>query len=429
MVALERDFQTLVVPDILAVELEGLDLMRGFAVDDMHALGILVKLRITRPGFIPQHMLYHAAELRARHFDHPDLVVKRRILHHVLVLDHRSELLLADRAGAHHHNVKAGLPLDRIRIEIAHFRLLLPGRVCQLPRPARDHALILFIRFGTVAVEKLLHDRILRRGILIDRHALPFEMVDHMIVDIIGNVKSPDDARAGARLYDRDIVDIFRLLHKGVAVSADDQVYAPLRIQQLRQLFVLFKADMRQQDDHIRMDRAVVVADNADLLCSLLHVNEGADQLFLFRGIQHLLRQDPDKQNAQATDLDIDIRPEHSAVIHGHEHICVDDREFRAFFQKQQVRNAVIHLMIADRGHVRIQVIHQVDRGESHIFGIYDRPAEHVSGYGIDDIFLFLPDPVQIAGKPGQASAFLSVRFLRKKVPVHIIGMKKRNFP
>ena len=206
-----------------------------------------------------------------------------------------------------------------------------------------------------------------------------------------------------------------------MAVAADDHVDAPVGVKFGRKLTVLFQADVGEQDRHVGLYGPVVVADDADLPRRLFDVDEGADDLLLLCRREDFLREEPDEEDAQAADLHVQIRLEKPRAVHGHVKVGVDDREARALFQEKQVRKAVVHLMVADRRHVRPQVVHQIDRGEPFVFLVNDGSAEHVSGHHVKRIGLLPADLVDISGKPDQAALLMLAAQLRQKVSVHVV--------
>ena len=76
-------------------------------------------------------------------------------------------------------------------------------------------------------------------------------------------------------------------------------------------------------------------------------------QPFVSRLIHDILCQNTDKQDSHPIDFDDMVGLEQSGVVGPDMQIGIDDREFRALFQKQKVRNPVIRLMAADGNHVR----------------------------------------------------------------------------
>ena len=67
--------------------------------------------------------------------------------------------------------------------------------------------------------------------------------------------------------------------------------------------------------------------------------------------------------------------------------VGVDDGESRQLFDKKQMRDTVIHLMVADGDDIRGEGVHDLDRGKPLVFRIDDRAAEHIACNGIENIF------------------------------------------
>ena len=59
-------------------------------------------------------------------------------------------------------------------------------------------------------------------------------------------------------------------------------------------------------------------------------------------------------------------------------------------------------------------------------FGINDRAAEHIAGYGIEHIFLFLSYLAYISRQKGYSSYKIVIDLFGQKVSVHIIRVKQR---
>ena len=318
VIRLQRDQQFLVILDVFAVEFELFDRVRALAVLDPHAFGKLVELGVALPGLIAQHELDHLAELFARHLEHPEVIIERGILHHVLILHDRPERLLADGAGAHHHNIETAVYLQQVGVEVAQFRFLRAGRVRELPRKRGDDAVELLVHLALVAVQEMLHDRVGFSCFRSDRNALPFPFEDLVADRIVFNIKASDVSRAGSHLHDRHAVYYLRFFHQCVRVAADDQIHAPVRVQQLCQLAVCLDADVRQQDDHVRVARAVVIADDTDLFGGCFYIDKGADDFFGLCHRQHFLCQNADEQNLQAADFLLQIWLEETGVVERH---------------------------------------------------------------------------------------------------------------
>ena len=153
-------------------------------------------------------------------------------------------------------------------------------------------------------------------------------------------------------------------------VAADDQVHAPVRVKELCQLAVSLDADVRQQDDHVRVARAVVIADDTNLFGSSFYIDKGADDFFGLCHRQHFFCQNSDEQNFQAADFLLQIRLEEAGVVKRHQQVSVDDREACAFFQEEQMRQPVVHLVIADGADIGRKRIHQVNGGKAAVLRV-----------------------------------------------------------
>ena len=295
----------------------------------------------------------------------------------------------------------------------------------QFPRESGDYALILDVGLGAVSSEKFTDHGILRGSVLVDGDTLPFIFRDLFIGRIVYDVESAKDIRSGSRLYDGDPVDYGRFVHKGVGVPSQNEVNAPVRVEKSGELKILFVSDMCEQHGHIGVRCAVVVADDPDLLRRVLDINKSPDHLFRPCGVQDLLGEDADEKDLQSIDLHVQIGLEQSLVVQGNEHIRVDDGKLRALFQKEEVTHSIVHFMVADGGHIGTEHIDEIDSGQSHIFGVDDGTAEHISADRIHDIWILSPGAVQISGKQFQSSGLNAAFVLGKKISVHIVGMEK----
>ena len=211
-------------------------------------------------------------------------------------------------------------------------------------------------------------------------------------------------------------------------MPADDDIHAPVRIQNGGELFVLLKANVREQHGKVNVNGVVGIADIPDLAGCFADVYKGADQFFRFCGGQHLFRNDTDKKNLHAVNARNPVRLEHSFPVGFDMKIGIDDRKIRAFFQKQQMGQAVINLVVADGGNIRANQIHDADGGGAFVFRVDDTSPEHISRDGIDDIFLLMPNLIHVAGKQRHAAHQLFIDLLRKKIAVHIVGVEDCQF-
>ena len=109
---------------------------------------------------------------------------------------------------------------------------------------------------------------------------------------------------------------------------------------------------MGEKHGHIGVRRAVVVADDADLLRRVLDINKGPDHLFRPCGVQDLLSEDADEKDLQTVDFYIQIGLEQSLVVQGNEHVRIDDGKLSALFQEEKMAYAVVHFVVADRSYV-----------------------------------------------------------------------------
>ena len=209
-----------------------------------------------------------------------------------------------------------------------------------------------------------------------------------------------------------------------MGVSAYDEVDAPLRIQQFRQPTVLLNAYVGQQDGHVGVGGAVVVADDPDLLGGLLDVHEGAYDLLGAGGGQDLLGEDPDEHDLHAADLEVDVGLEQAGVVERHEQVRVDDGEPGALLKEEKMGETVVHLVVAYGGDVRSQKVDQIYGGQTHILRVNDGAAEHVAGYGVQHVLLLFAGPGDVVGEHCESAGPLSVDYLGKEVPVHVVGMQ-----
>ena len=77
--------------------------------------------------------------------------------------------------------------------------------------------------------------------------------------------------------------------------------------------------------------------------------------------------------------------------------------------------------MVADCHHIRGQHIHDLDRREALKLTVDQRAAEHITGDGIDNIFLLIANLFDITRQMRNAPNEFFVHLLCKEVPVKVI--------
>lgn len=101
--------------------------------------------------------------------------------------------------------------------------------------------------------------------------------------------------------------------------------------------------------------------------------------------------------------------------------ICIYDWELCAFFKEEELTDAVIRFAVSDCNYARGDPIHNLNRRNSVILGIYYRASEHISGNGIDNILFLTPNLAYIPGKHGNTADKLFVGSIRKKISVKVV--------
>lgn len=119
-------------------------------------------------------------------------------------------------------------------------------------------------------------------------------------------------------------------------------------------------------------------------------------------------------------------RPEHPPSVGFDVQIGVDDREIRALFQKQQMSEAVVDLVVADGGHVRPHQIHDADGGGILVLRINDAAAEHISRHGVDHVLFLSPHFIDIARQQRHAAHQPFVDLFGQKIAMHIVRVQDR---
>ena len=287
---------------------------------------------------------------------------------------------------------------------------------------------VFFVHLAGEALQHLLHGRVAGAGLGADGHGAPGVGVDAVVVRVHDDVKAPDLVGAGARLRDDHAVFLGGTVQKGVAVPADDQVHPPGRVQLAGQVFVLLKADVGQQHGKINVDAVVGVADLAHLGGSGGGVHKGPHQRFGLGLVDDVLRDDADEE---------DVHPVYPQDLVGGKQpgggvfdveVGVDDGKARAFFDEQQVGDAVIHLVVADGDDVRGKGVHDLDGGKPLVLRIDDGAPEHIPRDGVEGVGLFCPHFFNVAGQHGNAAHQFFVHLLRQKIPVQVVGVEDGDF-
>ena len=116
-------------------------------------------------------------------------------------------------------------------------------------------------------------------------------------------------------------------------------------------------------------------------------------------------------------------RLEKTLVIRTDVKVRIDNREIGALFDKQQMRQTVINLVITDGHNVRSQQIHNLNGRYALVFCINYRATEHVPGDAVDNILFFFPYLIDIAGKHGYAADELIINSFSQEITMQVIGM------
>ena len=206
-------------------------------------------------------------------------------------------------------------------------------------------------------------------------------------------------------------------------MTADNNVNTPSEIKHCCQLFILFKADMRKNNREVNIDRIVGITNTADFLCRLADIYKGTDYLIHLRLRQYVLGNDADEENLHAVDMRNIKRLEKTLIIRADMKVRIDNREVSAFFDKQQMRQTVINLVITDGHNVRSQQIHNLNGRYALVFRINYRAAKHIPGDAVDNILFFFPYLIDIAGKHGYAADELIINSFSQKIAMQVIGM------
>ena len=207
-------------------------------------------------------------------------------------------------------------------------------------------------------------------------------------------------------------------------MPADDQVHSPRRVQLARQMFVLLKADVGQQHGKVDVDAVVGVADLAHLGSGGSGVHKGPHQRLGLGLVDDVLGDDADEQDVHAVHPQDLVGGEQPCGGVLDVEVCVDDGKACAFFDEQQMRDAVVHLVVADGDDVRGKGVHDLNGGKALVLRINDRAPEHITCNGVDGVGLFGPHLFDVAGQHGDAAHQIFVHLLCQKISVQIIGVE-----
>ena len=206
-------------------------------------------------------------------------------------------------------------------------------------------------------------------------------------------------------------------------MTADNNVNTPSGIKHCCQLFILFEADMRKNNRKIDIDWIVGITNTADFLCRLADIYKGTDYPIHLRLRQYVLGNDADEENLHAIDMRDIKRLEKTLVIRADMKVRIDNREVSALFDKQQMRQTVINLMIADGHNVRSQQIHNLNGRYALVFRINYGATEHISGNAVNNILFFCSYLIYVAGKHGYAADELIINSFSQEITMQVIGM------
>lgn len=180
---------------------------------------------------------------------------------------------------------------------------------------------------------------------------------------------------------------------------------------------------MRKNNRKIDIDWIVGITNTADFLCRLADIYKGTDYLIHLRLRQYVLGNDADEENLHTIDMCDIKRLEKTLVIRANVKVRIDNREVSALFDKQQMRQTVINLVITDGHNVRSQQIHNLNGRYALVFRIDYGATEHIPGDAVDNILFFFPYLIDIAGKHGYAADELIINSFSQEIAMQVIGM------
>ena len=161
------------------------------------------------------------------------------------------------------------------------------------------------------------------------------------------------------------------------------------------------------------------------ILRRLPHVDEGADELFGPGLGEDLLRQDPDEEDLHPADLHDAAGGEEARPVGGDVQIGAEDREAGAFFEKEQVGDAVVRLVVPHAHRVRREHVDDLHGGNAPVLRVDDGSAEHVPRDDVQGVGILLRRPGDVPGEQGHPAHRDPVDLFGKKIPVQVVGVKQ----
>ena len=263
----------------------------------------------------------------------------------------------------------------------------------------------------------------------VDGHGLPGEGIDAVEHRIHHDIETADVIGANAHLYDGNAVHHARLVEQRVRMPADNEVNAPCRVELGCELFVFLKPNVREQHREVDIESVIGVADAADFLEGILRHHERTGDPIVFASRNHGFGDDANEEDLHAANLDDMERLEQPRVIRADTEVRADNGKIRALFEEQHVGYTVIHLVVADGGHIGRQHVHDLNRRQAVVFRVDKRTPEHVARNRIHDVFLFTARFLDVAGQHRDAADQLVVDLIGKKIAVHVVGVEQRELP
>ena len=374
-------------------------------------------------GLLAQEALNHARQLLAGNRQHIYSFIIGEAFGKIAIQHYRSQIIAADSTGAHQHNINTKALLQRIRYQAAKRSFLNSGRMLQLAGKAGNQSAVLFICQILVVHNEVFQALITRAMGFIDRHSRPGIGIHRIQVGIYHDIKTTDLVRACSGLYNKNIINLYRMLQKGMRMTADNNVNTPSGIKHCCQLFILFKADMRKNNREININRIICITNTADFLRRLADIYKGADYLIHLRLRQYVLGNDADEENLHTIDMRDIKRLEKTLIIRADMKVRIDNREIGALFDKQQMRQTVIYLMVTNGHNVRTKQIHNLNGRYALVFRINYGATEHISGNAVNNILFFCSYLIDIAGKHGYAADELIINSFSQEITMQVIGM------